>query len=72
MFETLLGAIYLEFERDFSRVRNWLVDRFIEDAVDNLLTETPITKEQLLTDDMQLVSLMNSDEAAEQLWLMKQ
>lgn len=72
MFEALLGAIYLEFDRDFSRARNWLIDRFIADAVDELLTDTSLTDEQLLADDMQLVSLMNSDEAAEQLWQMKQ
>jgi dsRNA-specific ribonuclease len=72
MFEALLGAIYLEFERDFSRARNWLVDRFIAGAVDDLLTDTPISEEQLFADDVQAVSLMNSDEAAEQLWQMKQ
>jgi dsRNA-specific ribonuclease len=67
MFEALLGAIYLEFERDFSRARNWLVNHFIEDAVDDLLTDTPITDEQLPADNVQAVSLMNSDEAADQL-----
>ncbi len=72
MFEALLGAIYLEFERDFSRARNWLVDRFIAGAVDDLLTDTPISEEQFLADDVQAISLMNSDEAAEQLWQMKQ
>jgi dsRNA-specific ribonuclease len=72
MFEALLGAIYLEFERDFSRARNWLVDRFIAGAVDDLLTDTPISEEQLLADDVQAFSLRNSDEAAEQLWQMKQ
>ena len=71
-FEALLGAIYLEFERDFSRARNWLVNHFIEDAVDDLLTDTPITDEQLPADNVQAVSLMNSDEAADQLWQMKQ
>jgi dsRNA-specific ribonuclease len=72
MFEALVGAIYLEFERDFSGVRDWLVEHFIADAVDELLTDTPITDEQLRTDNVQAVSLMNSDEAAEQLWQMKQ
>jgi dsRNA-specific ribonuclease len=72
MFEALLGAIYLEFERDFSRARNWLVEHFIEDAVDDLLTDTPITDEQLPADNVQAVSLMNSDEAADQLRQMKQ
>jgi len=72
MFEALLGAIYLEFERDFSRARNWLVEHFIAGAVDDLLTDTPISEEQLLADDVQADSLMNSDEAAEQLRQMKQ
>jgi hypothetical protein len=36
------------------------------------LTDTPITDEQLPADNVQAVSLMNSDEAAEQLWQMKQ
>lgn len=72
MFEALLGAIYLEFERDFSRVRNWLVDRFIAGAVDDLLTDTPISEEQLLADDVQAISLMNSDEATQQLLRKKQ
>ena len=35
MFEALVGAIYLEFERDFSRTRKWLVERFISRAVEN-------------------------------------
>jgi dsRNA-specific ribonuclease len=72
MFEALVGSIYLEFERDFSRVRDWLVDHFIKDAVDDLLINTPISEERLLADDVHAISLMNSDEAAEQLWQMKQ
>ncbi len=36
MFEALLGAIYLEFERDFAKTSCWLIDGFIEDAVDEL------------------------------------
>ena len=51
MFEALLGAIYLEFKRDFSRLRIWLVERFIEKTVDNLLTDTQFTEEQLSEDD---------------------
>lgn len=46
MFEALLGAIYLEFERDFSPFRKWLVKRFIKDAVDNLLTDPQFTKKE--------------------------
>ncbi len=44
MFEALVGAIYLEEERDFSRTRNWLVERFIRRAVDDLLTKLPSQK----------------------------
>ena len=32
MFETLLGAIYLEFERDFYEFKQWLVKNFIANA----------------------------------------
>ncbi|HEY9597825.1 MAG TPA: ribonuclease III domain-containing protein, partial [Cyanophyceae cyanobacterium] len=71
MFEALVGAIYLEFERDFSGTRNWLVDRFIAGAVNDLLTDT-LSEEQSLGDDVQAISLMNSDEAAEQLLKKKQ
>jgi dsRNA-specific ribonuclease len=49
MFEALLGTIYLECERDFSRFRKWLVKRFIEKTV-HLLTHTQITEKQLPED----------------------
>ena len=32
MFEALLGAIYLEFERDFYEFKQWLVKNFIANA----------------------------------------
>jgi len=32
MFEAFLGAIYLEFQRDFYQLRNWLVKHFIANA----------------------------------------
>lgn len=32
MFEALLGAIYIEFQRDFYEFRNWLVKHFIAKA----------------------------------------
>jgi dsRNA-specific ribonuclease len=50
MFEALLGAVYLEFKRDFSRLRIWLVERFIKKTVDNLLIDTQLTEEQLSED----------------------
>ncbi|HEY9710121.1 MAG TPA: hypothetical protein V6D48_18080, partial [Oculatellaceae cyanobacterium] len=67
MFEALLGAIYLERERDFSRFRNWLVERFIEKTVNDMLTDTPITKNQVSEDTVQEVTMMNSGEVAEKL-----
>ena len=72
MFEALLGAIYLEFARDFSRIRNWLIDHFIKQAVDDLFTYTQRAKEQLPEDCLQAVSMMEADEATELLWRMKQ
>ncbi len=45
MFEALLGAIYLEFDRDFSRACDWLVTHFIEKAVSELLNGTPACEE---------------------------
>ncbi|PSM48464.1 hypothetical protein C7Y66_14215 [Chroococcidiopsis sp. CCALA 051] len=36
MFEALLGAIYLEFERNFSNTGSWLIEHFIKEAVDDL------------------------------------
>ena len=41
MFEAVFGVIYLEFERDFSKARSWLVERFIADAVDDFLNDEP-------------------------------
>jgi dsRNA-specific ribonuclease len=72
MFEALLGAIYLEFQRDFSSTRDWLVNGFIAEAVDNLLTDTQMSKNQLPEDSLTAISLMNSDEATKLLWQMKE
>lgn len=72
MFEALLGAIYLEFERDFSRIRDWLINGFIAEAVNNLLTGTQMSEEQLPEDCLTAVGMMNSDQAAELLWKMKE
>lgn len=71
MFEALLGAIYLEFERGFSRTRDW-VEPFIKKAVDELSKDTQLTEEQLPEDYLQAVGVMNSDEAAELLWQIKE
>lgn len=72
MFESLLGAIYLNFERDFSDIRNWLAKRFITNAVNELLTSTNLIEQQLPEDCLQAVSVTNSNEAAELLRQMKQ
>jgi len=47
MFEALLGVIYLEFQRNFSRIRDWLVDGFVAEVVERLLTDTRMTEEKL-------------------------
>ncbi len=65
MFEALFGAIYLEFERDFSRTRNWLIERCIKKAVDELLPDTQFAEEQLQEEGVMTV-------ADKQLRLMKQ
>lgn len=71
MFEALLGAIYLEFNRDFSRTRQWLVDRFIKQAVDDLLKPTQSVEEKLPEDCLSAVTIMGADEATELLLQMK-
>ena len=38
-FKAELAKIYLEFERDFQRTRNWAVERFLLAAVNDLLAE---------------------------------
>lgn len=47
-FKALFGGIYLEFDRDFKRTRDWLVEQFIERAV-NDLSAAEREKEQELT-----------------------
>jgi len=71
MFEALLGAIYLHFNRDFSPTRDWLVKHFIANAVDALLTDSSIGEQQLPADSLLAVSNMNADEATQLLWQMK-
>ena len=38
MFEALIGAIYLEFDRDLERTHHWLVEHCIAKAVNQILT----------------------------------
>lgn len=72
MFEALLGAIYLNFERDFSKTRNWFVKPFLLNAVNEMLTEASFINDQLPEDCLQAVAQMNSSEAVELLRQMKQ
>jgi dsRNA-specific ribonuclease len=62
MFEALVGAIYLNFERNFSYVRNWLVNHFIKQSVDKL-TELGATEKESSQDSLQTASTVNADEA---------
>jgi dsRNA-specific ribonuclease len=71
MFEALLGAIYLNFERDFCAARDWLVNKFITNAVNEQITKTSFIEEQSLAESLQAISEMNSDEATELLRQMK-
>jgi dsRNA-specific ribonuclease len=50
MFEALVGAIYLGFERDISRASNWLIEKFIKQAVEEILLDTKINIEQVYED----------------------
>jgi dsRNA-specific ribonuclease len=72
MFEALLGAIYLGFNRDFSRFRHWLVTSFIAEAVEDLVNKTSVAKESLAEDSLQAISVMPPDEVVEKLWEMKE
>ena len=62
MFEALVGAIYLNFERNFSYVRDWLVNHFIKQSVDEL-KELGTTEKESSEDSSQTASTVNADEA---------
>jgi dsRNA-specific ribonuclease len=72
MFEAMLAAIYLNFERNFSTTRDWLVEKFITNAVNKLKTKANFIEKQLLEESLQAVSQIDSDEATEILRQMKQ
>lgn len=72
MFEALLGTIYLNFERDFSKTRNWFVKRLLLNAVNEMLTGASFINDQLPEDCLQAVAQMNSSQAVELLRQMKQ
>jgi dsRNA-specific ribonuclease len=52
MFESLLGAIYLEFDRDFSRTRTWIVNNYIANAVDGYFDEVENDEIEFDEDDI--------------------
>jgi dsRNA-specific ribonuclease len=62
MFEALVGAIYLNFERNFSPARDWLVNHFIKPSVDEL-KELGATDKESSEDSSQTASTVNADEA---------
>ncbi|MFW5763987.1 MAG: ribonuclease III domain-containing protein [Coleofasciculus sp.] len=62
MFEALVGAIYLNFDRNFSPARDWLVNHFIKQSVDEL-TERGTTEKESSEDSSQTASTVNADEA---------
>jgi len=68
MFEALVGAIYLNFERNFSHARDWLVNHFIEQSVDEL-KKLGTTEKESSEDSSQTASTVNADEAT--LWQKK-
>lgn len=39
MFEALLGAIYLEFERGFSKTKTWLLNHFFDELFEYVFDE---------------------------------
>ncbi|MBD2387063.1 NACHT C-terminal helical domain 2-containing protein [Cylindrospermum sp. FACHB-282] len=72
MFEALIGAIYLEHERDFTFVRKWLVEGFIRQAVSEIVTGNLDKYQQSSESYLQDISSLNADEAAEFLRRKKQ
>lgn len=39
MFKAVFGAIYLDYERDFSKTRTWLNEHFLEEAIEEILED---------------------------------
>ncbi len=54
IFEALIGAVYLEFDRDLERTNDWLVEHFLAKAVNQLLT-TAFQDDSDLETDFQLI-----------------
>jgi len=60
IFEAVLGAIYLEFNRDLDKTEKWLGDRFLEPAVNQLLTEVFSAELEETEADFQLLNWLES------------
>ena len=71
MFEALLGAIYLHYDRTFYLASNWLIEHFIRGSVDELIKSNQIS-EELPIDSSQAISSMNVDESFKFIWQMKE
>ena len=54
MFEALVGAIFLEFDRDLDHTYDWLVENFIARAVNQVLT-TAFKDDSHLETDFQMI-----------------
>lgn len=60
IFEAVLGAIYLELNQDLDKTEKWLGDRFLEPAVNNLLTEVFTAELEETEADFQLLNWLES------------
>lgn len=60
IFEAVLGAIYLEFDRDLEKTEKWLGDRLLEPAVNNLLADVFTAELEETEADFQLLSWIES------------
>ncbi|MBD2692166.1 ribonuclease III domain-containing protein [Anabaena catenula] len=65
MFEALLGAIYIEYGRNFKLLSNWLIERFIKQTVDEIMTDNQYTENQSSEDYLSIISSMNTEESAD-------
>jgi hypothetical protein len=72
MFEALLGAIYLEFDRNLHKTRKWLVKYFIADATIAIMQEIPVhTDQYLLEDTLEIFTHLDSERAIAKLTSME-
>ncbi len=60
IFEAVLGAVYLEFNRDLDKTEKWLGDRFLEPAVSNLLAEVFTAELEETEADFKLLNWLES------------